>query len=122
MPGLVLRVFWMEQQSAKFSGPQGVAVDSLGIVYVADRGNNRIRKVTTDGTVTTFAGSGVFGASMPPPGAPIPAVTRYLTVAPQALRDRRGMSKTGTLRLAYIGTRSRRLDAMAFLMELERSP
>ncbi|HKV42967.1 MAG TPA: BPSL0067 family protein [Blastocatellia bacterium] len=47
--------------SAKFSGPEGVAVDSSGVVYVVDRGNNRIRKIATDGTVSTFAGSGAFG-------------------------------------------------------------
>jgi sugar lactone lactonase YvrE len=42
---------------AAFSDPFGVAVTGEGIIYVADAGeSNRIRKITPDGTVTTFAG------------------------------------------------------------------
>ena len=37
--------------SAQFSGPQGVAVDGCGNVYVADTGNSTIRKLTSSGTV-----------------------------------------------------------------------
>lgn len=47
--------------AAAFALPSGVAVDDNGIVYVADMRNNRIRKITPDGTVTTLAGSGVKG-------------------------------------------------------------
>ena len=36
----------------------GVAVDGQGNVYIADRGNHRVRKVTPGGTITTFAGGG----------------------------------------------------------------
>jgi sugar lactone lactonase YvrE len=43
---------------ARFKNPQGITIDNAtGILYVADTTNNRIRKIATDGTVTTFAGS-----------------------------------------------------------------
>lgn len=42
--------------AAQFNQPEGVAVDNAGNVYVADVGNNTIRKITLDGTVTTLAG------------------------------------------------------------------
>jgi len=43
--------------AASFSGPQGIGVDSSGNIYVADEGNRTIRKVTSAGVVTTFAGT-----------------------------------------------------------------
>ena len=42
--------------AARFSSPQGVAVDSTGNVFVADSYNNTVRKITPDGTVSTLAG------------------------------------------------------------------
>jgi uncharacterized delta-60 repeat protein len=42
--------------TARFARPFGVAVDGVGNVYVADAGNNTIRKVTPGGVVTTLAG------------------------------------------------------------------
>lgn len=44
--------------SSRFAGPLGMAVDRDGNVYVADTGNNRIRKITQQGVVSTLAGSG----------------------------------------------------------------
>jgi uncharacterized protein (TIGR03437 family) len=43
---------------AQLSVPSGVAVDSAGNLYICDQGNGRIRKVNTEGIITTVAGSG----------------------------------------------------------------
>ena len=47
--------------NASLSNPQGVAVDGLGNIYIADSGNKRIRKVGPNGIIITVAGNGDAG-------------------------------------------------------------
>jgi uncharacterized protein (TIGR03437 family) len=47
---------------AQFNNPNGIAIDSKGVLYIADTANNRIRTVT-NGNVTTIAGTGTAGST-----------------------------------------------------------
>lgn len=46
---------------AQLYGASGVAIGPDGTIYIADRFNNRVRKVTPSGTISTLAGTGVAG-------------------------------------------------------------
>ena len=46
---------------AELNQPFSVTADAAGNIYIQDTGNNRIRKVDTTGTITTFAGNGTAG-------------------------------------------------------------
>jgi sugar lactone lactonase YvrE len=48
---------------AALAYPSGLALDAEGNLYIADRGNNRIRKVTPAGVITTVVGTGTQGFS-----------------------------------------------------------
>ena len=61
---------------AKLSDPRGLALGGDGSLYIADTGNNRIRRVTPDGIITTFAGTGQSGFA----GDGGPAALAQLTV------------------------------------------
>ena len=50
--------------NAQLNSPQGLALDGSGNLYIADSLNNRVRKVSTGGIISTFAGNGTVN----PPG------------------------------------------------------
>lgn len=60
--------------AAQFRYPIGVAADAAGNIFISDLTNNRIRKVTTGGIITTVAGNGSVGYS----GDYVPAVSTSL--------------------------------------------
>lgn len=47
--------------SATFRYPDGAVVDSQGNIYITDQSNHKIRKIDTNGIVSTFAGTGTAG-------------------------------------------------------------
>jgi uncharacterized protein (TIGR03437 family) len=48
---------------AQLNAPQGVAVDAVGILYVADTSNNVVRKVAANGSISNFAGNASPGSN-----------------------------------------------------------
>ena len=88
--------------SAALSNPQGVAVDSKGNLYIADTGNNRIRKVSS-GNITTLAGDGLVGYG----GDGVPAITATLNAPSRVTVDSSGnvyFSDTGNNAVREITT------------------
>ncbi|MFA6112153.1 MAG: SMP-30/gluconolactonase/LRE family protein, partial [Candidatus Latescibacterota bacterium] len=49
--------------TARLASPQGLALDRAGNLYLADTGNRRVRRVDTQGIITTVAGSGASASS-----------------------------------------------------------
>jgi trimeric autotransporter adhesin len=74
--------------NAELNFPSGVVIDSQGNIYIADSGNNRIRKVSTSGTISTVAGNGIFsdsGDGGPPAAAQLNAPTGVVVTPAGAL-------------------------------------
>lgn len=87
---------------AQLDTPSGLAVDSAGNVYIADTYNNRIRRVSPDGVISTIAGTGGFGYA----GDGGPAVLAQLAL-PMGL----ALDAQGNLYIAdYLNRRVRRVS------------
>lgn len=108
---------------AKLNFPMGVAVDSAGNVFVADTANHKVRKVTTDGWITTVAGSGAplpavlpadsayASADFAAPGDNLPATAASLTYPHDVVVD-----SGGNLYIADTwGARVRKVDASGII-------
>ena len=72
--------------NARFRVPAGLAFDSEGNLYIADRENHRVRKVDTKGNISTFAGIGEAGFS----GDEGPAVKAMLNLPSGVVVDKKG--------------------------------
>ena len=47
--------------AARLFVPRGITIDTDGTLYITDTGHNRVRKIDTEGIITTFAGTGEQG-------------------------------------------------------------
>ncbi len=101
--------------SAKLQGPNAVAVDGIGRVFIADTQNARIREIDLDGTIATIAGTGTPGTTgdngpallaqlSAPQGIAVDGLGRILIADSDANRIRR-IDIDGTIRtIAGTGT------------------
>lgn len=48
-------------RAASFNDPEGLAIDRVGDLYVGDDGANRVRRISPNGTISAFAGTGAAG-------------------------------------------------------------
>ena len=92
---------------AGLASPSSVAFDSEGNLYVADTGNNRIRRVDSSGQITTVAGNG--GLGFQGDGGP---ATKATLASPMGL----AVDDNGTIYLAdALNNRIRRVDATGMI-------
>lgn len=88
---------------ARLNLPYGLAVDRFGALFIADLGNNRVRRVAPDGVISTFAGNGSTASS----GSGIGALEAAL-LAPRNL----AVDAAGNLYISeFEGHRVRKVDA-----------
>ena len=94
--------------AAEIAGPHGIAVDTMGNVYFADFGNNRVRKISTTGIITTVAGSGTSVGDLGP-------ATAAMVKEPYGV----AVDKAGNLYIAeWTGNRIRKVDAVGIITTL----
>jgi RHS repeat-associated protein len=92
---------------AQIYSPNGLAVDKLENLYIADLGNMRVRKVDSTGVITTVAGNGIHGYS----GDGIPAVEAQISGAAGVAVD-----NSGNLYIAErAGNRVRKVDTRGII-------
>ena len=85
--------------AAQLNAPSGIVVDAAGDLYIADQGNQVVRKVS-NGIITTFAGTGLYGSL----GDGGPAASAQLG-APFSL----ALDSSGNLYIGEMGARVRRV-------------
>jgi len=96
--------------SAQLNGPDGIILDSIGNLYIADANNNRVRKINTSGIITTISGNGTAGYG----GDGGPGILAELNI-PVGL----AMNKTGVLFIAdEINNRIRELNTSGIIISI----
>jgi sugar lactone lactonase YvrE len=95
--------------SASLSMPAGIALDSTGNLYIADQGNDRVRRVDAQtGIITTVAGNGVNGTTADGTSAATASLARPIWV---------GMDHSGSLLISELtGFRIRRVDSVTGIL------
>jgi uncharacterized protein YjdB len=92
--------------SATLNGAAGIAIDGYGDIYIAETGNNCIRKVNTSGVISTIAGTGTAGYT----GDGGPATIAALD-SPKAI----ALDGFGNIYIASSGARVRKINAFGII-------